>query len=124
MRAGSFDVKERASVLSSSTSSGFSSISSKEWEIFKALLGHYNHDNYPINLKTIAERNNTHKILERNGLDNKLLEDLRDYKQIDRLAHCIPYLIYSFAKHPGSEQMSDKLIAGRVESDHEDYIAA
>ena len=46
-------------------------------EIFKALLGYCNQDSYPFEFKTVAERNNALKILERNGYDYELVEDLR-----------------------------------------------
>jgi hypothetical protein len=48
-------------------------------EIFKALLGHYNQDSYRFEFKTTGERNNALKILERNGFDYELVEDLRGY---------------------------------------------
>jgi len=47
-------------------------------EIFKALLGHYNQDCYRFEFKTIADRNNALKILERNGFDYELVEDRRE----------------------------------------------
>jgi hypothetical protein len=46
-------------------------------EVFKALLGYYNQDNYRFEFKTTDERNNALKILERNGFDYELVEDLR-----------------------------------------------
>ena len=48
-------------------------------EIFKALLGYYNQDNYRVEFKTIADRNNALKVLERNGVDYDLVEDLQGY---------------------------------------------
>ena len=48
-------------------------------EIFKALLGYYNQNNYRFEFKTTGERNNALKILERNGFDYELVEDLRGY---------------------------------------------
>jgi hypothetical protein len=48
-------------------------------EIFKALLPYYNQDNYRFEFKTIADRNNALKILERNGFDYELVEDLKGY---------------------------------------------
>jgi hypothetical protein len=47
--------------------------------IFKALLGYYKQDNYRFEFKTIADRNNALKILERNGFDYELVEELRGY---------------------------------------------
>jgi hypothetical protein len=48
-------------------------------ELFKALLYHYNQDNYRFEYKTVGERNNALKLLERNGFDIDLVEDLRGY---------------------------------------------
>jgi hypothetical protein len=48
-------------------------------EIFKALLGYYNQDSYRFEFKTVADRNNALKILERNGIDYELVEDLQGY---------------------------------------------
>jgi len=48
-------------------------------EIFKALLAYYNQDNYRFEFKTTGERNNALKILERNGFDYELVEDLQGY---------------------------------------------
>jgi hypothetical protein len=48
-------------------------------ELFKALLGYYNQDSYRFEFKTVADRNNALKILERNGFDYELVEDLRGY---------------------------------------------
>jgi hypothetical protein len=44
-------------------------------EIFKALLSYYNQDNYRFEFKTVGERNNAFKLLERNGFDIDLVED-------------------------------------------------
>jgi hypothetical protein len=43
------------------------------------LLGYYNQDSYRFEFKTIADRNNALKILERKGFDYDLVEDLRGY---------------------------------------------
>lgn len=48
-------------------------------EVFEAMLGHYNQDNYRFEFKTTGERNNALKILERNGFDYELVEDLQGY---------------------------------------------
>jgi len=48
-------------------------------EIFKALRGYYNQDSYRFEFNTTADRNNALKILERNGFDYELVEDLRGY---------------------------------------------
>jgi len=43
------------------------------------LLGYYNKDSYRFEFKTVAGRNNALKILERNGFDYDLVEDLEKY---------------------------------------------
>jgi len=48
-------------------------------EVFEALLGHYNKDSYRFEFKSIGARNNALKILERNGFDYELVEDLSGY---------------------------------------------
>jgi hypothetical protein len=48
-------------------------------ELFNALLDYYNKDQYRFEFKTIGERNNALKILERNGFDYDLVEDLQGY---------------------------------------------
>jgi hypothetical protein len=48
-------------------------------QIFKALLDYYNQGQYRFEFKSIAERNNALKILERNGYDYDLVEDLAGY---------------------------------------------
>jgi hypothetical protein len=48
-------------------------------ELFKALLDYYNKDQYRFELKSTGERNNALKILERNGFDYDLVEDLKGY---------------------------------------------
>jgi hypothetical protein len=48
-------------------------------EIFKTLLDYYNKDQYRFEIKTFGERNKILKLLERNGFDYDLVEDLKDY---------------------------------------------
>ena len=48
-------------------------------ETFKALLDHYNEDQYRFEFKSIGARNNALKILEQNGFDYELVEDLTGY---------------------------------------------
>jgi hypothetical protein len=81
MRASTLDVKERRKCINIFKVG-------KLWlfkqffdnkEVFKALLGYYNQDNYRFEFKTTGERNNALKILERNGFDYDLVEDLRSY---------------------------------------------
>ena len=46
-------------------------------EIFKALLDHYNKYLYRFEFKSTGARNNALKLLERNGFDYDLVEDLK-----------------------------------------------
>jgi hypothetical protein len=48
-------------------------------ELFKALLDYYNKDQYRFEFKFVGARNNALKILERNGFDYDLVEDLKGY---------------------------------------------
>jgi hypothetical protein len=48
-------------------------------EIFKALLDYYNQDQYRFEFKSVGARNNALKILERNGFDYELVEELTGY---------------------------------------------
>jgi len=48
-------------------------------EVFEAMLGHYNKDSYRFEFKSTGARNNALKILERNGFDYDLVEDLQGY---------------------------------------------
>jgi hypothetical protein len=47
--------------------------------LYTALLGNYNRDNYRFEFKSTGARNNALKLLERNGFDYDLIEDLRGY---------------------------------------------
>ena len=48
-------------------------------ELFNALLDHYNKDQYRFEFKSTGARNNALKLLERNGFDYDLVEDLQGY---------------------------------------------
>jgi hypothetical protein len=48
-------------------------------EIFKALLDYYNKDLYRFEFKSTGARNNALKLLERNGFDYDLVENLQGY---------------------------------------------
>ena len=48
-------------------------------ELFNALLEHYNKDLYRFEFKSTGARNNALKLLERNGFDYELVEDLKGY---------------------------------------------
>ena len=48
-------------------------------ETFKALVDSYNKDQYRFEFKSLGERNNALKLLERSGFDYDLVEDLKGY---------------------------------------------
>ena len=48
-------------------------------ELFEALLDHYNKDLYRFEFKSTSARNNALKLLERNGFDYDLVENLQGY---------------------------------------------
>ena len=48
-------------------------------ELFNALLDYYNKDQYRFEFKSTGARNNALKVLERNGFDYDLVEDLQGY---------------------------------------------
>ena len=48
-------------------------------ELFEALLDHYNKDLYRFEFKSTGARNNALKLLERNGFDYDLVENLQGY---------------------------------------------
>lgn len=48
-------------------------------ELFNVLLDYYNKDQYRFEFKSTGARNNALKILERNGFDYDLVEDLQGY---------------------------------------------
>jgi hypothetical protein len=48
-------------------------------EMFAALLDYYNKDQYRFEFKSTGARNNALKLLERNGFDYDLVEDLKGY---------------------------------------------
>ena len=58
-------------------------------ETFKALLDYYNEDQYRFEFKSIGARNNALKILEKNGFDYDLVEDLSGY--VVKLPKCAKY---------------------------------
>lgn len=48
-------------------------------EVYNALLEYYNKDQYRFEFKSVGARNNALKLLERNGFDYDLVEDLQKY---------------------------------------------
>jgi len=66
--------------------------------VFNALLDYYSKDQYRFEFKSIGARNNALKILERNGFDYDLVEDLKGYMvQLPKSAKYAPILKNSVA---------------------------
>jgi hypothetical protein len=76
-------------------------------ELFNALLDYYNKDQYRFEFKSIGARNNALKILERNGFDYDLVEDLQGYLvKLPKFAKYAPILKNSVAtKETASERI-------------------
>jgi len=67
-------------------------------ELFNALQYYYNKDLYRFEFKSIGARNNALKLLERNGFDYDLVEDLKGYVvQISKTSKYAPILKNSVA---------------------------
>ena len=66
--------------------------------LFDALLNYYNKDLYRVEFKSIGARNNALKLLERNGFDYDLVEDLKGYVvQLSKPSKYAPILKNSVA---------------------------
>jgi hypothetical protein len=66
--------------------------------LFDALLDYYNKDLYRFEFKSIGARNNALKLLERNGFDYDLVEDLKGYMvQLSKTSKYAPILKNSVA---------------------------
>jgi hypothetical protein len=76
-------------------------------EIFKALLDYYNQDQYRFEFKSIGERNNALKILERSGFDYELVDDLTGHVvKLSKFAQYAPILKNSIAtKETATERL-------------------
>jgi hypothetical protein len=66
--------------------------------VFDALLDYYNKDQFRFEFKSIGTRNNAIKLLEKNGLDYNLVDDLRGYVvELHKSAKYAPILKNSVA---------------------------
>ena len=76
-------------------------------EIFKSLLDYYNQDQYRFEFKSIGARNNALKLLEQNGFDYDLVEDLSGYiVKLPKYSKYAPILKNSIAsKETASERI-------------------
>lgn len=67
-------------------------------EIFKSLAEFYKEDKFRFELKSFGERNNALKILDKNGFDYELVEDLRPFVvKLPRYVKYAPVLKNSIA---------------------------
>ena len=81
MQTSTFDVIERRKriiVFKLGTLWGFKQFFDNH-ELFNALLDYYNKDLFRFEFKSTGARNNALKLLEKNGLDYDLVEDLKGY---------------------------------------------
>ena len=76
-------------------------------ELFEALLDHYNKDLYRFEFKSTGARNNALKLLERNGFDYDLVENLQGYVvKLPKFAKYAQILKHSVAsKETSSERI-------------------
>jgi hypothetical protein len=66
--------------------------------VFDALLDYYNKDQFRFEFKSIGTRNNAIKLLEKNGFDYDLVDDLRGYVvELHKSAKYAPILKNSVA---------------------------
>ena len=67
-------------------------------ELFRQLADHYNRETYRFEFKSVRERNQALKLLERNGFDAYLIEDLKGYVvKLDKFRKYAPVLRNSVA---------------------------
>jgi hypothetical protein len=79
-----------------------------DMEIFDALIGYYNKDNYRFEFKSADARNKALKLLESHSLDYRLIEDLAGYVvKLDKSSKYAPVLKNSVAF---KETANDRII--------------
>lgn len=67
-------------------------------DLFRQLADHYNRETYRFEFKSVGERNQALKVLERNGFDAYPVEDLKGYVvKLDRFSKYAPVLRNSVA---------------------------
>jgi hypothetical protein len=67
-------------------------------DLFRQLSDHYNRETYRFEFKSVGERNQALKVLERNGFDAYPVEDLKGYVvKLDRFSKYAPVLRNSVA---------------------------
>lgn len=76
-------------------------------ELFNALLDYYNKDLYRFEFKSTGARNNALKLLEKNGFDYDLVEDLKGYVvELSKTSKYAPILKNSVAfKETANERL-------------------
>lgn len=67
-------------------------------DLFRQLADHYNRETYRFEFKSVGERNQALKLLERNGFDAYPVEDLKGYVvKLDKFSKYAPVLRNSVA---------------------------
>jgi hypothetical protein len=67
-------------------------------DLFRLLADHYNRETYRFEFKSVGERNQALKLLERNGFDAYPIEDLKGYMvKLDKFSKYSPVLRNSVA---------------------------
>jgi hypothetical protein len=67
-------------------------------DLFRQLADHYNRETYRFEFKSVGERNQALKLLERNGFDAYPIEDLKGYMvKLDKFSKYAPVLRNSVA---------------------------
>jgi hypothetical protein len=101
MEPSTFDVAERRkhiNVFKVGKLWVFKHFFSENKELFRQLADHYNRETYRFEFKSVGERNQALKLLERNGFDAYPVEDLKGYVvKLDKFSKYAPVLKNSVA---------------------------
>jgi hypothetical protein len=101
MEPSTFDVAEkrkRINVFKVEMLWVFKHFFSENKDLFRQLADHYNRDTYRFEFKTVGERNQALKLLERNEFDAYPVEDLKGYVvKLDKFSKYGPVLRNSVA---------------------------
>ena len=101
MEPSTFDVAERQkriNVFKVGKLWVFKHFFSENKELFRQLADHYNRETYRFEFKSVGERNQALKLLERNGFDAYPIEDLKGYMvRLDKFSKYAPVLRCSVA---------------------------
>jgi hypothetical protein len=101
MEPNAFDVadgRKRINVFKVGKLWVFKHFFSENKELFRQLADHYNRETYKFEFKSVGERNQALKLLERNGFDAYPVEDLTGYAvKLDKFSKYGPVLRNSVA---------------------------